>query len=256
MIKKLYSMLGNPKHTKIMVVTGSGISVASGIPTYFHQLLPTNKDSDIFWDEEEVLNIETLITNPVKLWAWTQDKRKKIVQLYPNINHHALVKLEQHFKERFSLITHNIDNLHTHAGTFRIVEMHGNIFNDKPLIPIGLTNPAWHNIPSDKSGNLLRPDILLQGETVDKKKYLQSHMLAQQCDICIVIGSKLDNCAISDLPLIAKKFNGAHIIEINPEASYIEDADIYIKAPAEKILPLLISLIIEIEQGMKNLSSN
>lgn len=239
MIEKLYNLwTDNPPGKKIMVLTGSGISVASGIDVY--KKINRQYSSDFWGTTSQILSFKNYINNPMEIHNWTMTHRKKIVQLKPNNNHTALVRLENKFQEKFSLITTTIDNLHSHAGTNRLIELNGNIFKDKLI---------------NENNIYFRPDILLTGEKINKKMYLQAHMLAQQCDICLIIGSELESDTISELPMIAKKFNNAKIIEINPKKSYIEDVDLFLKAKAEDILPILVSLMIEMEEGFKNISS-
>lgn len=239
MIEKLYNLwTDNNPNKKIMVLTGAGISVASGIDIY--KKINGKYHSNFWGDTTQLLSFKNYMNKPNDINNWTNIHRNKLVQLIPNKNHTALIKLENKFQEKFSLITTTIDNLHSHAGTNRLIELNGNIFKDKVL---------------NEKNIYFRPDILLEGEKINKKIYLQAHMLAQQCDICLIIGSELNNETLSELPMIAKKFNNAKIIEINPKKSYIEDVDLFLKAKAEDILPILVSLIIEIEEGFKNISS-
>jgi NAD-dependent deacetylase len=255
MIKQLYDIWTTNKNAKkIMVLTGPGMS--NPWQNYSNEVNELNNFSK--FADKNIMNIDMLLNNPSLLWDCVIEQRRKIVQYMPNANHYALVKLEQHFKENFSLITENIDNYHSYAGNVRLIEMQGNIFKDKIMLDkeMGFLNIDWTTIPTNNEGSFLRPDIVLGGEVVHKKCYLQAHMLAQQCDICLILGSALETDPFSELPMIAKKFNNAQIIEINAERSYMEDSDLYINMPVEKILPLLSHMMIDLEKGSRKLWSN
>lgn len=251
MIEKLYKIWENsPKDKKIMVLTGSGISIASGID--IHQKRNKQEVSEFWGEKSKILTKYNLINDTSKMLNWVAQKRQQLVQINPNASHYALLKLEHYFKEKFYLITENIDNLHAHAGNNRLIELNGNIFNDINLSPIELEQISQPLLLHKNSqGQFIRPDIVLSGEKINKKKYLQAHLFAQQCDICIVVGSFIDNSPFHELPLISKKFKNAQIVEINHKKSFIEDSDIYIKCPSENILPMLVNMMIELDEWFK-----
>lgn len=251
MIEKLYKIWEDtPKDKKIMVLTGSGVSIASGIDSSYRR---NQQEISEFWGQKsQILTRSNLLNNPSLILDWIEETRRKLVNISPNANHYALLKLEHYFKEKFYLITDSIDNLHAHVGNNRLIELNGNIFNNLLLPPTELSLINNNKVlPKNTNGEKLRPDIVLTGEKINKKKYLQAHLFAQQCDICLVIGSHIDNSPFNELPLISKKFKNAHIIEINSKKSYIEDADIYIKSNGENILPMLVNIIIELEDWFK-----
>ena len=47
----------------------------------------------------------------------------------PNSSHHAIVQMEEIFKDRFRLVTQNVDGLHLRAGNSleRTFQIHGNV---------------------------------------------------------------------------------------------------------------------------------
>lgn len=228
---------------KIMVITGSGVAFDSQFNK--KELWEDNLDNNI-------LTKKFLLKDPNLLWKWVLEKRELIDNITPNINHLSIVKLEECFKENFILITHNIDGLHKKAGNYRIIETRGNIFKNKlftksPVINIYNSK----KFPKNAKDQILRPDIVLTGEEMERKYQLQAHVYAQQTDILLIIGSKLKRELVKDLPLIAKKMNNAKIIEINSEKQYCDIADFYINMKAENFLPLLINIIIDIEKGIR-----
>lgn len=107
----------------LLVVTGAGISLASGIPTF------RGKDPGAVWSED-VMTMGTrgfFERNPVESWRWYLSRFGKLFDKLPNPGHEALVTLEQWCAERapFLLVTQNIDGLHRKAGSQALVEVHG-----------------------------------------------------------------------------------------------------------------------------------
>lgn len=252
MISELYNLWEQaPENKRIVVLTGAGISVQSGLSTYQNL---TEKEN--FWHSsfpEDILDYDNLVLNIDNLWSWVNEKRTQLNKIIPNQAHYCLVEMERFFGENFCLISQNIDNLHHEAGSYRLIEMRGNLVKEKMLEMVSVFGSVNANeVPTDTRGNLLRPDILLSGEVMDKKRYLQTRLMAQQCDIMILVGTSLSFKPAADLPEIAKRRNNAQIIEINPEKQYFEDTDLYLKANAENILPFLINSLIDMEKYSEN----
>jgi len=107
----------------ILVVTGAGISVASGIAAF-------RKDKDAVW-ENDVVTMGTFSffkEDPVASWTWYRRRFADLVEKQPNAAHYALTQLEQWSIQEgkgFLLITQNIDTLHRKAGSEAVVEIHG-----------------------------------------------------------------------------------------------------------------------------------
>ena len=107
-----------------LVVTGAGISLASGIPTF------RGTDKDAVWkkDVTELGTHRFFRDNPVGSWSWYLKRFEALKDARPNAGHHALVQLEQARAARrlpFLLVTQNIDTLHAQAGSKELVEVHG-----------------------------------------------------------------------------------------------------------------------------------
>ena len=65
--------------------------------------------------------------NPALVWEWYNWRREKISGLKPNPAHYALRELGKRFAD-FTIITQNVDGLHTFAGSKDVLELHGNIW--------------------------------------------------------------------------------------------------------------------------------
>jgi len=108
----------------LLVVTGAGISLASGIPTF------RGTDKDAVWkrDVTELGTCRYFEEEPAGSWSWYLSRFDKVLGAKPNPGHTALVELEQWVKgqgREFLLVTQNIDGLHRDAGSQELVEVHG-----------------------------------------------------------------------------------------------------------------------------------
>ncbi len=142
----------------VLVVTGAGISLASGIPTF------RGNDPDAVWkrDVTELGTFQYFSEDPVGSWQWYTSRFSKVLGARPNPAHHALVALERWQLERggsFLLVTQNIDTLHRLAGARELAEVHGAA--DRVRCPVdGCRNGA-------PRGSLPRPDLDLEAFLAD-----------------------------------------------------------------------------------------
>lgn len=109
---------------QILIVTGAGVSHASGIPTF------RGSDPDAIWkrDVTELGTHAFFCENPAGSWQWYLSRFEKLVGAKPNPAHHAIAALERFQIERdgeFLLVTQNIDTLHEQAGSQRMIKVHG-----------------------------------------------------------------------------------------------------------------------------------
>lgn len=160
---------------KIVVLTGAGISQASGIPTY--------RDKGGIWDlydPEVVCSIQGWRTNPELVQEFFNLARKQMVDIQPNEAHYILAELEKNHD--VVIITQNIDDLHEKAGSTNIIHVHGNIFLDKH--PDG---NVYHN-RGDMTGKI-RPDVVFFGEQV--QDFDLSIEKVEAADVLVVVGTSL-----------------------------------------------------------------
>ena len=95
----------------VVVLTGAGISAASGVPTF--------RGANGLWKNykpEELANYQAFIKQPGLVWEWYSWRRDLVGKVNPNAAHFALVEFEQMYNS-FFIITQNVDNLHQRAGS-------------------------------------------------------------------------------------------------------------------------------------------
>ncbi|MGI6319216.1 MAG: NAD-dependent deacylase [Firmicutes bacterium] len=224
---------------KVVALTGAGISVASGISPF--------RGPGGLWekyDPEEVANIENFRRNPRSSWVMLKEVLEVVEKALPNSAHLSLARME---KKGFisSVITQNIDGLHQKAGNKTVIEYHGNTTRLVCLSCSALFSYREIDLGSlppycPACGGVLKPDAVFFGEPIPKAALLQAHAEAQQCRVMLVIGTSGMVQPAAGLPFLAKK-NGARIIEVNPERSYLTSSvtDIFLQGKAEEILPII-----------------
>ena len=108
---------------RITVMTGAGVSAASGVPTF--------RGSTGLWKNfraEELATPEAFARDPRTVWEWYDWRRQLIARCVPNAAHEILAAWSRRFPG-FTLITQNVDGLHERAGTGRVLRMHGSIWD-------------------------------------------------------------------------------------------------------------------------------
>lgn len=109
---------------QILVVTGAGVSLASGIPTF------RGSDPGAVWknDVTELGTHRYFREDPAGSWRFYLDRFERVRGARPNPAHRALAALERWQVERggdFLLVTQNIDTLHEQAGSTLLIKVHG-----------------------------------------------------------------------------------------------------------------------------------
>lgn len=226
------------KAYSVAVLTGAGISAASGIPTF--------RGKDGIWKKfkpEELANYNAFVKNPKLVWEWYDWRRNHIKNVRPNPAHYALVDLENIFKD-FAVITQNVDNLHSLAGSNKLIELHGNIMRNK-CIECGKPFEGDFNLKEGipkctTCGGMIRPDVVWFGENLPEDQIMAAQELAMRCEVFFSIGTSSIVEPAASLPYMAKG-NGAYLVEINIEETPLTgSANEFIQGPADKILPELI----------------
>jgi len=107
--------------TRITVVTGAGVSAASGVPTF--------RGAGGLWRNRQATQLatpEAFRQDPALVWEWYEWRRSVIAKCEPNAAHHVIAKWSQ--APGFTLVTQNVDGLHERAGTRNVVRYHGSIW--------------------------------------------------------------------------------------------------------------------------------
>ena len=219
----------------VAVLTGAGVSADSGIPTF--------RGEGGLWKEfraEDLATPEAFRRDPAMVWEWYEWRRGLIREAKPNAAHLALARLE-----RASIVTQNVDGLHTAAGSKEVIELHGNIFRVR-CVREGIARQ--HRQPFDAlpphcdCGALLRPDVVWFGEVLQEETIARAIGAIRSADLLLVIGT-------SGVVYPAAGFVALHeglSIEVNPDAALGRGAcTLAVPSRAAEAVPPLVDAIVE-----------
>jgi len=254
---------------RVGVLTGAGISAESGIPTF--------RGKDGLWnrfDPAELATYRAFLKEPVLVWKWYLWRMHLIAKARPNPGHYALSKMEELFPE-FLLVTQNVDGLHRRAGSKRVVELHGNIFEGKcrfcgkryaeeefsALWPLAsreflasiteeelkekvFKEVEGGNLPECVNcGGIVGPGVVWFGESLPQDALELALDFAAKSQVFFSIGTSAVVQPAASIPLYAKRA-GALLVEINPEETPLSPyCDFVFRGSAAEVLPYLVSLV-------------
>ncbi len=227
-----------------VALSGAGISVESGIPTY--------RGDDGIWTRLEDPSIdgwELFASDPKQWWQQVIAQGSGVLGMAidraePNAGHIAMAQLEE-MGRLAHLITQNIDNLHRRAGSKRLTELHGNRYLVRCMNCGG--RDRLETIPLDRlpplcpeCGGILKTDVVMFGEPIPADALNEGYRQAASADVFLSVGTSAVVYPAADFPVVAKR-HGAPLIEINPnETALSEIADIVIRESASVALPALV----------------
>ncbi len=242
--ERLLSLLHNADH--VVAFTGAGVSAESGVPTF--------RGTDDIWVKfrpEDLANVNAFMKNPALVWEWYAHRKKIMASIEPNAGHRALAQMERMFP-RVSVITQNIDNLHTRAGSTKVYELHGNIernycikcgatYSNEDVLGGSGVPLCVRVLSTERScGGLIRPDVVWFGELLPEKEWNGAVRAAEAADVFFCIGTSGVVYPAASIPRIAKR-HGAFVVEINPEPTpFTDTTDEFLQGQSGAILPALL----------------
>ncbi len=225
--------------SRVAVLTGAGISAASGVPTF-------RGGPDSYWENErpeDLATPEAFARDTDKVWRWYDWRRGVVAGCEPNAAHTALVDLAERVGE-LTIITQNVDGLHQRAGSRNVLEFHGSLWTLRCTacgreglnedVPLDL-------LPScGDCGGLLRPGVVWFGEGIDPEVMRASSLAAQACDLFLVIGTSGLVQPAAGMAMLAQRA-GATVLEFNLEESGVANwVDLFVPGSADETLPGLV----------------
>ncbi|MDH3218232.1 MAG: NAD-dependent protein deacetylase [Gammaproteobacteria bacterium] len=207
-------------HERIFVLTGAGVSTASGIPDY--------RDESGNWKHRKPMEYRDFVDrheSRQRYWSRSFIGWQRFQRAQPNPAHRALARLEQ-LGRLARIVTQNVDGLHQRAGSRQLTELHGSLAS-VVCLDCGLviprenmqrrlleTNPGLAalsapdapdgdallqdfddrevRVPGCEScGGILKPEVVFFGEAVPATRVQECYAALQQADAMLVVGSSL-----------------------------------------------------------------
>ena len=150
----------------VFILTGSGISKESGIPTF--------RDAQTgLWSRyrpEELATPEAFARDPGLVHAFYNARRRQLFEpaIAPNPAHQALARLQREWEGELTLVTQNVDNLHERAGSDPVWHMHGRI-DHAACFRCGASAARQEDLSTETQcpscgSAAMRPDVVWFGE--------------------------------------------------------------------------------------------
>jgi NAD-dependent deacetylase len=258
-VQALVDRLKKP-NIRITVLTGAGVSAASGVPTF--------RGADGLWKNfrpETLATAEAFGRDPKLVWEWYAWRRSRIASCEPNDAHRVLAEWSTRFPN-FRLITQNVDGLHEsayakasvsakatadrtarQAGPSDVIRLHGSIWEVSCWQGCAKSPKTWRDdresfneLPPrcPHCNGPIRPAVVWFGETLEPGVVAQASK-ATGCDVFVTVGTSAVVYPAAGL-ISAAKQKGAFTVEINPEAtSASSTVDLALRGPAETVLPAI-----------------
>ena len=225
---------------RITVMTGAGVSAASGVPTF--------RGADGLWKNfrpESLATPDAFARDPRLVWEWYDWRRQMIAACRPNAAHDVLASWSRRFAG-FTLITQNVDGLHEKSGASNVERLHGSIWEvmcwqrcaasprrlRDETVPFTQLPPACPHC-----GGPIRPGVVWFGEALDPGTVERATEASSACDVFITIGTSSIVYPAAGLVDLARRA-GAFTVEINPEATAASSTvDLVFRGGAETVLP-------------------
>ncbi|HUP28368.1 MAG TPA: NAD-dependent protein deacetylase [Chloroflexia bacterium] len=195
---------------RLVALTGAGISTESGIPDY--------RSPDGLWSKQAPIYYSDFVRNAAvrrRYWARSLNGYRRFRDASPNTGHYALAAMESAGKLH-SLVTQNVDRLHTKAGSRKVVELHGEN-STVHCIECSYREPRsqtqerleWENrhlrLPADETGDaegvtiplcptcggLIKPGVVFFGEPIPPDLTTRAFEAVDEADALLVVGSSL-----------------------------------------------------------------
>ncbi len=225
----------------VVVLTGAGISAASGVPTF--------RGTDGLWKNYRATDLatpEAFAQDPALVWEWYGWRRDLVRACQPNPAHRALVDLAP-MVARLAIVTQNVDGLHERASAeVPVLRLHGSLWQMRCVacgreIENHEPGPAPGELPRCTScGELLRPSVVWFGEALDDWVLGQAGQLTSEATVFMVVGtSGVVYPAASFAALAAQA--GAYVVSFNvDDGARSDSAHDHVNSPCEVSMPLLV----------------
>lgn len=212
---------------QIVVFTGAGISVPSGIPDFRSADGIYNQKTKLKASPEEIISHSFYETHPEEFFEFYKEKMC-YPKAEPNAAHKYFANLEKKGKNVI-VVTQNIDGLHQKAGSSMVYELHGNVhrnYCENCGRYFGLDYVLNSNgVPHcDKCGSIVKPDVVLYEEQLNEDTINRSISAIMTCDVLIVVGTSL---SVYPAAGFIRYFRGSYIVLINKDRTpYDDQADL------------------------------
>jgi len=232
--------------SRLVALTGAGISTESGIPDFRGPQGVWTKNPKA----ERLSNIHYYMADPeVRRLSWQSRLEHPAWHAEPNAGHLALVELERR-GTLHALVTQNIDGLHQLAGNSpdKVIEVHGTL-RDAMCMGCGWRGPMGpvlnrvrageEDPPCEQCGGILKSATISFGQALVPRVINRAMRAAAEADLLLAVGTSLQVYPVAGA-VPAAKAAGARVVIINAEPTPFDDiADAVFRQAIGDVLPAL-----------------
>ena len=208
MINKLKEAINEAQN--IVFFTGAGMSTASGIPDFRSAkgLFTNNLHA------EEIVSHSYFMNHPEQFYDFYFN-RMVFKDAKPNPGHIFIASLQKN--KNVTVVTQNIDGLHTMAGSKNVIELHGTIHSNhcmkchKKYTLQKILNKK-EKVPHCSCGGIIKPDVVLYEEALDEDNIINAVKAIEEADTLVILGTSL---SVYPAAGFIQYFRGRNLILIN-----------------------------------------
>jgi len=232
---------------RVVVLTGAGISTASGIPDF--------RGPNGVWTRnpaaEKASTLQHYLADAeVRRAAWQSRLHSPAWTAEPNAGHRAIVELERRGR-LLAVVTQNIDELHQRAGTSpeRVIEVHGTMRwtrcwscgDRRPMrealerVLAGEDDP-----PCLVCGGIQKSDTISFGQPLVPEVIDRAMAAAASCDVLLAVGSTLSVYPAANCVPIARRAGASVAIVNGSETEMDHVAHVVLRGDISEVLTELV----------------
>ena len=175
----------------IVFFGGAGVSTESGIPDF--RSVDGLYNQEFEYPPETIISHSFFVRDPAYFFRFYREKMLPL-GFEPNITHKVLAKWERDGKLD-GIVTQNIDGLHQKAGSRNVQELHGSVLRNYCLKCRKTYSAefvkAASGVPCCSCGGVIKPDVVLYGESLNQATLEASVGLIRNADLLIIAGTSL-----------------------------------------------------------------
>jgi NAD-dependent deacetylase len=229
--------------TRVVVLTGAGLSTASGIPDF--------RSPGGRWEHYRPVQFPDFLADEaarVRYWRYKGETWQVIQQAAPNPAHLALAALGIANRVQL-LVTQNVDGLHERSGfpSTHLVAIHGTdalveCVACHARAPRAVAQADWEAgtaVPCCTCGGPWKPATISFGQSLVAADLRRALEAAAACDLFVAAGTSLVVGPINEMFPIARRAGARTAILTASDTPYDATADWKLSAPLEQTLPAL-----------------
>ena len=230
-IEKLADMI--EECNNIVFFGGAGVSTESGIPDF--RSVDGLYGQKYKFPPEEIVSRSFYERNTEEFFEFYKD-RMIFKEAEPNKAHEFLALLEKEGKLS-TIITQNIDSLHTMAGSKNVLELHGSVMRNYCVKCNKFYDVDYvlksQGIPVCGCGGIVKPDVVLYEEPLNDNVVTGAINAIHRADMLIIGGTSL---IVYPAAGLINYFKGKYLVLINKSTTNADyKADLVIHEPIGEV---------------------